>query len=52
MDNGNYCNCSNVRNSTEFDPDNVTVKSYTARAKVFFTAISIPEDKQAAIFLS
>ena len=36
----------------EFDTDNETVKSYTARAKVFFTANSIPEDKQAAIFLS
>ena len=36
----------------EFDPDNETVESYTARAKVFFTANSIPEDKQAAIFLS
>ena len=36
----------------EFDPDNETVKSYTARAKVFFMANSIPENKQAAIFLS
>ena len=36
----------------EFDPEKDTVKSYTARAKVFFKANSIAEGKQAAIFLS
>ena len=36
----------------EFDPDSESVNSYTARAKVFFKANSIPEDKQAVILLS
>ena len=36
----------------EFDAEVDSVKSYIARAKVFFKANSIPEDKQAAIFLS
>ena len=36
----------------EFDPETQSVKSYTARAKVFFTANSIPEAKQPAILLS
>ena len=36
----------------EFDPDRDSVKSYTARAKVFFKANSIVEEKQAPIFLS
>ena len=36
----------------EFDAEVDSVKSYIARAKFFFKANSIPEDKQAAIFLS
>ena len=36
----------------EFDAEIDSVKSYIARAKVFFKANSIPEDKQATIFLS
>ena len=36
----------------EFDPDRDSVKSYTARAKIFFKANSIVEEKQAPIFLS
>ena len=36
----------------EFDPDSESVNSYTARTKVLFKANSIPEDKQAATFLS
>ena len=36
----------------EFDPDRNSVKSYTARAKVFFKANSIVEEKQAPIFLT
>ena len=37
---------------SEFNPDRDSVKSYTARAKVFFKANSIVEEKQAPIFLS
>ena len=37
---------------SQFDPDTDSVKSYIARAKVFFKANSIPEEKEAPIFLS
>ncbi len=36
----------------EFDAEIDSVKFYTARARVYFKANSIPEDKQAATFLS
>ena len=35
-----------------FDEDTESIKAYVERAKIFFMANSVPEEKQAVVFLS